>query len=356
VLSTREHKLAGELGTIHRPPHRADEYPCSVIMLTTISRSLVTDLRLGHIPALRCGLMFGHLQMGLPSSLDNEPDEDGKVGSIWRTVPFFMMFCVLWGILGFLTGRTERDTASRAETAKAALAREEPVPAPAAGLVPVPESRTSPAQTVAATPSMSALRSTPVQVPPDSAKDPLMAPESSAPVLPTGIAPVQESRSSPAQPIAVTASIPALRGEPPQVPADSVKEPATAPESTASVLPGGILHAPESRSNTPSIVPAVETAGFWPPNDPEFKNCVRIGNGITLKWQSTERANPSHVMVRQRRGNGQWETWIDRTPVKGADFTLRLRSAHARNSEFQWVLFQNSENIPPKLKYFCTRE
>ena len=57
VLSTREHKLAGELGTIHRPPQRAGEYPCSVIMLTTISRSLATDLRLGHMPApcvVRC--------------------------------------------------------------------------------------------------------------------------------------------------------------------------------------------------------------------------------------------------------------------------------------------------------------
>jgi len=300
-----------------------------------------------------CGSMFGHLQMGLTSSLDNEPDEDGKGGSIWWTIPFVMTLCVLWVILGFMTGGNERDTASRPETAKAALAREVPLPAPAAGFVPVPESRTSPAQTVAVTPSMSALN--PVQVPPDSAKEPLMVPESSAPVLPTGIAPVRESRSSPEQTIAVTPSIPALRSAPPQVPADSAKEPAAVPGSAASVLSGGILHAPESPSKAPSVAPAVETAGFWPPNDPKFKSCVRIGNGITLKWQSTDRAKPSHVMVRQRRDNGEWETWVGRTPVKGAAFTLTLRSAQARNSDFQWVLFQNPGNIPPKLKYFCTR-
>ena len=182
-------------------------------MLTTISRRLTIDLRLGHVPAPCCGSMFGHWQM--TSSLDNEPDEDGKVASIWWTVPIVMMFCVLWGILGFLPGGTKRDAASRP---KPALAREVSLPAPAAGLVPVPESRTSPAQTVAVTPSRSALRSNPVQVPPDSAKEPLMLPEALAPVLPTGIVPVVESHSSPAEPIAVTPFIPALRNDPPEVP------------------------------------------------------------------------------------------------------------------------------------------
>jgi hypothetical protein len=140
-----------------------------------------------------------------------------------------------------------------------------------------------------------------------------------------------------------------------QVPPVLVKEPAAVNESSAPLLPGGKLDAPKDPSKAPSVVPVLETDGFWPPNDTNFKNRIRIGNGITLKWQSTDRAKPSHVMVRQRRDNGEWGTWVKKTPAEGAAFTLTLRSAEARNSEFQWVLFQNSGNIPPKLNYFCTR-
>jgi hypothetical protein len=58
-------------------------------------------------------------------------------------------------------------------------------------------------------------------------------------------------------------------------------------------------------------VPAVERAGLWPPNDPDFKNCLRNGNGIRLTWQSTERAKPIYLIVRQRQGDGEWETWVE---------------------------------------------
>ena len=104
-----------------------------------------------------------------------------------------------------------------------------------------------------------------------------------------------------------------------------------------------------------STLPPMERAGLWPPNDPDFKNCLRNGNGIRLAWQSTKRAKPIYLMVMQRQGDGEWETWVEKTPVSGVAFTLALRSAQARNSEFQWVLFQSQSNIPQESNYFCTR-
>jgi hypothetical protein len=104
-----------------------------------------------------------------------------------------------------------------------------------------------------------------------------------------------------------------------------------------------------------STLPPMERAGLWPPNDPDFKNCLRNGNGVRLQWQSTKRAKPIYLMVMQRHDGGGWETRVEKTPVNGMAFTLALRSAQARNSEFQWVLLQSQSNIPPESNYFCTR-
>jgi len=46
---------------------------------------------------------------------------------------------------------------------------------------------------------------------------------------------------------------------------------------------------------------------------------------------------------------------LEKTRVSGVAFALALRSAQARNSEFQWVLLQSQSNIPPESNYFCTR-
>jgi hypothetical protein len=171
--------------------------------------------------------------MNVFRSLDDELDGNGKAGSHWWIIPFMVTVCFLWGVLGFLSGGTDRKTA-------------------------------------------------------------------------------------------VAPSVPALQSQP-------EKEPPKL------------------------VVPAVERAGLWPPNDPDFKNCFRNGNGIRLAWQSTERAKPIYLIVRQRQGDGEWETWVEKTPVNGMAFTLTLRSAQARNSEFQWVLLQSQSNIPPESNYFCTR-
>ena len=98
----------------------------------------------------------------------------------------------------------------------------------------------------------------------------------------------------------------------------------------------------------------MERAGLWPPNDPDFKNCLRNGNGVRLQWQSMKRAKPIYLMVMQRHDGGGWETRVEKTRVSGVAFALALRSAQARNSEFQWVLFQSQSNIPHESNYFCT--
>jgi hypothetical protein len=140
-----------------------------------------------------------------------------------------------------------------------------------------------------------------------------------------GIAPTLQSGSSPAQAGVVTHSSAALRS----ATAESAGESRVLTES--------------------STLPPIERAGLWPPNDPDFKNCLRNGNGVRLQWQSTKRAKPIYLMVMQ------WETWVEKTPVGGVAFALALRSAQARNSEFQWVLFQSQSNIPQESNYFCTR-
>ena len=193
-----------------------------------------------------------------------------------------------------------------------------------------------------------------------------------------GIAPTLQSGSSPAQAGVVTHSVAALRS----ATAESAEESQVLTESSTSSAepPVGIASEPESHlSSAQTIVMApsvparqdipekgppklekvvvlpMERAGLWPPNDPDFKNCLRNGNGVRLQWQSTNRAKPIYLMVMQRHDGGGWETWVEKTRVSGVAFALALRSAQARNSEFQWVLFQSQSNIPHESNYFCTR-
>jgi hypothetical protein len=218
--------------------------------------------------------------MNVFRSLDDELDGNGKAGSHWWIIPFMVTVCFLWGVLGFLSGGTDRKTPTRTD-------------AIAAGLTAAPE----------APPLQSAV----------------------------GIAPTLQSGSSPAQAGVVTHSVAALRS----ATAESAEESQVLTES--------------------STLPPMERAGLWPPNDPDFKNCLRNGNGVRLQWQSTRRAKPIYLMVMQRHDGGGWETRVEKTRVSGVAFALALRSAQARNSEFQWVLLQSQSNIPPESNYFCTR-
>jgi hypothetical protein len=218
--------------------------------------------------------------MNVFRSLDDELDGNGKAGSHWWIIPFMVTVCFLWGVLGFLSGGTDRKTPTRTD-------------AIAAGLTAAPE----------APPLQSAV----------------------------GIAPTLQSGSSPAQAGVVTHSVAALRS----ATAESAEESQVLTES--------------------STLPPMERAGLWPPNDPDFKNCLRNGNGVRLQWQSTKRAKPIYLMVMQRHDGGGWETRVEKTRVSGVAFALALRSAQARNSEFQWVLLQSQSNIPPESNYFCTR-
>ena len=218
--------------------------------------------------------------MNVFRSLDDELDGNGKAGSHWWIIPFMVTVCFLWGVLGFLSGGTDRKTPTRTD-------------AIAAGLTAAPE----------APPLQSAV----------------------------GIAPTLQSGSSPAQAGVVTHSVAALRS----ATAESAEESQVLTES--------------------STLPPMERAGLWPPNDPDFKNCLRNGNGVRLQWQSMKRAKPIYLMVMQRHDGGGWETRVEKTRVSGVAFALALRSAQARNSEFQWVLFQSQSNIPHESNYFCTR-
>ena len=218
--------------------------------------------------------------MNVFRSFDDELDGNGKAGSHWWIIPFMVTVCFLWGVLGFLSGGTDRKTPTRTD-------------AIAAGLTAAAE----------------------------------------APLLQSavGIAPTLQSGSSPAQAGVVTHSVAALRS----ATAESAEESQVLTES--------------------STLPPMERAGLWPPNDPDFKNCLRNGSGVRLQWQSTERAKPIYLMVMQRHDGGGWKTRVEKTPVSGVAFALALRSARARNSEFQWVLFQSQSNIPQESNYFCTR-
>jgi hypothetical protein len=229
--------------------------------------------------------------MGLYNSIDDEPDGERETSFPWRFAPFVAAPSVVWAILAFLSA-------------------------------PAPASRSS----LAEAPSVPAFSSDPTQGP-ETEADPSVLPGSSPPELPARSAPASESLFSPTLTVALAPAGPALRG---------LEE--MAPQKLAK-----------------AAVPAVERAGLWPLNDPDFKNCLPAGNGITIKWQSTERSKPAYLMVRQRRDDREWETWVEKTPVHGAAFTLTLRGAQARNSQFQWMLFQSATNTPPEPNYFCTR-
>jgi hypothetical protein len=269
--------------------------------------------------------------MNLFYSHIDELDRTGKTGFNWWVIPFVVTLSFLWGILGFLCGATEEKITTRTDaiTTGAAVPPEAPLLPSADGITPTLQSSSSPAQAVAVIPSVPALQSAPAQIPAELAEEtPVPTESSTSSAEPTvGMASEPESQLSPAQTIAMAPPVQALQSKPEKRPPKFEKV----------------------------VVPTVERAGIWPPNDPDFKNCLRNGNGIRLKWQSTGRAKPIYLMVRQRHDDGGWETWVEKTPVNGVAFTLTLGSAQARNSEFQWVLFQSPTNIPPESNYFCTR-
>jgi hypothetical protein len=108
--------------------------------------------------------------MNVFRSLDDELDGNGKAGSHWWIIPFMVTVCFLWGVLGFLSGGTDRKTPTRTD-------------AIAAGLTAAPE----------APPLQSAVGIAPTA-----------APEAPPLQSAVGIAPTLQSGSSPAQAGVVT--------------------------------------------------------------------------------------------------------------------------------------------------------
>ena len=62
--------------------------------------------------------------MNVFRSLDDELDGNGKAGSHWWIIPFMVTVCFLWGVLGFLSGGTDRKTPTRTD----AIAAGSPLP------------------------------------------------------------------------------------------------------------------------------------------------------------------------------------------------------------------------------------
>ena len=59
--------------------------------------------------------------MNVFRSLDDELDGNGKAGSHWWIIPFMVTVCFLWGVLGFLSGGTDRKTPTRTDAIAAGL-------------------------------------------------------------------------------------------------------------------------------------------------------------------------------------------------------------------------------------------
>ena len=99
--------------------------------------------------------------MNVFRSLDDELDGNGKAGSHWWIIPFMVTVCFLWGVLGFLSGGTDRKTPTRTDAIAAGLtaAPEAPPLQSAVEIAPTLQSGSSPAQAGVVTHSVAALRS-----------------------------------------------------------------------------------------------------------------------------------------------------------------------------------------------------
>src|ERR1700731_1655946 len=100
--------------------------------------------------------------------LDDELDGNGKAGSHWWIIPFMVTVSFLWGVLGFLSGGTDRKTPTRTDAIAAGLtaAPEAPPRQSAVGIAPTLQSGSSPAQTIVMAPLVPARQDIPEKGPP----------------------------------------------------------------------------------------------------------------------------------------------------------------------------------------------
>jgi hypothetical protein len=131
--------------------------------------------------------------MNVFRSLDDELDGNGKASSHWWIIPFMVTVCFLWGVLGFLSGGTDRKTTTRTDAIAAGLTAAPEAPPrfaePPGGIASEPESGLRPAPTTAVAPSVPALQSQPEKEPPKLAKvhpRRLTFPRRSLPIKPGG--------------------------------------------------------------------------------------------------------------------------------------------------------------------------
>src|SRR6516165_5359338 len=283
--------------------------------------------------------------MGLFNSPGDEPDGYGAIRLPWWWAALFVVLSVVWGLFAFLGAPSPVNRSILGER-----------PEEASSLPPPND---------------------PTQEPLETAKDLPVQPETSLPEVPAGSEPAPDSLAS-AAPTAAEAPAVATHGDLAPIPPETAQElpvrrraPVSPPETRGgepvpkslsgpaptvpltSPLPPRRSPAEKARSKLANVIaPAEQKAGLWPPNDPDFKNCVRAARGVTLKWQSTDPTKSAYLMVKSRHNNGEWATWIEKKPVHGAAFTLTMRGDQARNSQFQWMLSQSPTSAAPTPNYF----
>jgi hypothetical protein len=94
-----------------------------------------------------------------------------------------------------------------------------------------------------------------------------------------------------------------------------------------------------------------------PPDDPDFKRCLDVEDGVRLNWQRPQEDRRVYLLVKRLEESGEWRVWL-KTERADPPFTLTMHAPAARHSRFAWMLFAvtpEQEIERGQWRFFCTR-